>query len=101
MTPTYLIGRKKDWRLDAGSDLVDQALPAFLTLPLTPVGFFQHFHNLIVYNRREGWDVFLLWNTKALTKQVEDLIPGQIARRTLEHAIVVLVRVQHIPKGKF
>ena len=40
--------------LDTGSDLVDQALPAFLTLPLTPVGFFQHFHNLIVYNRREG-----------------------------------------------
>ena len=32
-----------------------------------------------------------------LTKKVENLIPGQVAGRTLEHAVVVLVRVQHIP----
>ena len=45
-------------RLGAGSrsDLVDQTLPTFQTLALTPVGFLQNFHNLIVYNRREGWD---------------------------------------------
>ena len=46
-------------RLGAGSrpDLVNQTLPALFTLTLTPVGFLQNFHNLIVYNRREGWDV--------------------------------------------
>ena len=32
-----------------------------------------------------------------LTEKVENLIPGQITGRALEHAVVVLVRVQHIP----
>ena len=35
-----------------------------------------------------------------LTERVENLIPGQITGRALEHAVVVLVRVQHIPKGQ-
>ena len=46
-------------RLGAGSrpDLVNQTLPAFFAFPFAPVWFLQNFHNLIVYNRREGWDV--------------------------------------------
>ena len=37
-------------------------------------------------------------NNLGLTEKVENLIPWQIAGRTLEHAVVVLVRIQHIPR---
>ena len=59
--------------------------------PLLRLQQFWTLHNQ--YNYNEGGE-------KQLTKQVEDLISGEIPGRTLEHAVVILVSIQNISAEK-